>query len=123
MIKSFEENQISNGSHQVASETDKPEQETEIEAETDTPSKAKELITKYLDDSENKPEGASNGTEKSESEIVPEKVINELKEENTEEVRKSVRSSSPKILITRQTSTSSLEEAFIRRLQERHYKV
>lgn len=111
LIKSFEENQITNGSNPEPTEP-KPLSEPE----NGPPSKALELITKYLDDPDKQSEVSNEQTPGLETQ--PEKSNIDKTEERI--IKKET---SPKILITRQTSTSSLEEAFIRRLQERHYKV
>lgn len=111
LIKSFEENQITNGSN-----TEQTESKPLSEPENGPPSKALELITKYLDDPEKRSEVSNEQTPNLDT------TAEDFKADGAEE-RVIKKESSPKILITRQTSTSSLEEAFIRRLQERHYKV
>lgn len=95
-------------------------------------SKAVELINKFIDVPEPEKEVLTSEAEK--ENVKPEEPIKEkekpnLIDEEMKEVTKELEDLKKeeerceKTYVTRETSTSSLEEAFVKRLQERHYKV
>lgn len=118
LIRSFEENKVQNTTNYVKTEIDTVSKETE----SNGTSKALELINKYIGETEQEEtkEQEAAAEMKTNSEIEVKELTKEIQEMTSVE---EVDEKSEKTFVTRQTSTSSLEEAFVQRLQERHHKV
>lgn len=128
LIKSFEENRVGGGNSITKTDIEIPQKELKHSSS----SKALELINKYIDVPEPQTEFAItdlnkeniNPNPETEDTKKPDLIEVEMKEltKELEELKKE-EERFEKTFITRQTSTSSLEEAFVNRLQERQYKV
>lgn len=138
LIKSFEENQLTKSASVSKSEIEIPLRELNRSSS----SKALELINKYIDVPEPEKETTGSSTTatttwtplSNKENVKPEKPEVETNKLNLLDVEmkqltkdledlKKEEERCEKTYITRETSTSSLEESFVKRLQERQYKV
>ncbi|KAK6633789.1 hypothetical protein RUM44_004396 [Polyplax serrata] len=137
LIKSFEENQLTKSASVSKSEIEIPLRELNRSSS----SKALELINKYIDVPEPEKETTGSSTTatttwtplSNKENVKPEKPEVETNKLNLLDVEmkqltkdledlKKEEERCEKTYITRETSTSSLEESFVKRLQERQYK-
>ncbi|KAL0281014.1 UNVERIFIED_CONTAM: hypothetical protein PYX00_002141 [Menopon gallinae] len=116
LIRSFEENKVQNTANHAKREIETVGKETE----SNGTSKALELINKYIGETEKEETAKQEESAVESSEIEVKELTKEIQEMTKVE---EAEETSEKTYVTRQTSTSSLEEAFVQRLQERHYKI
>ena len=117
LIKSFEGNNLSNTSENVEKMKIMNDM---FDVKKSSSSKALELINKYIDVPEPEVKNLNFICDEKKENLI-ETEMNELNKE-LEELKKEEERFN-KTYVTRTTSTSSLEDEFVKRLQERNYKV